>query len=730
MLSVVPQFGKLPALLACCCLSVIAVVAQEATPTPASTESEEVIRITTELVQTDVMVFDKQGKFVDGLKADQFDLRVDGKPQAITFFERIKAGAVDEDAQLAAARGGAMRREGDKMGAALPLDRGRTVFFFVDDIHLSPDSLARVRKTLLVFIENEMGQNDEAAIISATGQPGFLQQLTGEKIVLRAAVARLMPRSFAVRDLQSPPMTSAHALAIERLDNSVLDFFIEALQRETPQLTRASAEQAVMQRARSILAQTNYFADGTLISLENVVRGCAPLPGRKLVFFISDGFQLDERNGNAKDRLQRITDAAARSGVVIYSVGAQGLTSGTLDATTQGNFDPSGRLTSTDLSELRNSQEPLSVLAADTGGRALLNTNAFEAAVGKALEETSVYYLLAWKPEGAATNAPKFRRIEASVKGKPDLRVIVRRGFFDSPLPERPAAPPKKNNKKESAPAPRPIPMAEKELFGALTSRHPRVSLPTSLTLGYISTSGQGTVLTVSLGVERELLEQLAVSSKGEARVDIAGAVYNDKGDTLSVFRQELSVSPSPAQSNRHSILYNHTLRLTPGLYQVRVAALELKTRRTGSASEWIEIPSLGKGEFSMSSLFVGERTPTTVVPSMDSLAGESVLISVDRRFNKNSFLRFLTFIYNATGGSNSPPDVALQVQMFRDDQPVFTAPLNKLKTAGVADLSRIPYAAELPLTTFPPGRYVLQITALDRIRKATANRRVKFVVE
>ena len=79
--------------------------AQGQQPAPKQDE-EDVVRVNTELVQTDVMVFDRSGKFVDGLKPEQFELLVDGKPQQISFFERVKAGTVDEDAQLAAARGG------------------------------------------------------------------------------------------------------------------------------------------------------------------------------------------------------------------------------------------------------------------------------------------------------------------------------------------------------------------------------------------------------------------------------------------------------------------------------------------------------------------------------------------------------------------------------------------------------------------------------------------------
>src|ERR1051326_6469002 len=52
-------------------------------------EQDDDVRVNTELVQTDVMGFDKQGRFVDGLKAEQFDLKVDKKPQTISFFERV-----------------------------------------------------------------------------------------------------------------------------------------------------------------------------------------------------------------------------------------------------------------------------------------------------------------------------------------------------------------------------------------------------------------------------------------------------------------------------------------------------------------------------------------------------------------------------------------------------------------------------------------------------------------
>ncbi len=106
------------------------------------------------------------------------------------------------------------------------------------------------------------------------------------------------------------------------------------------------------------------------------------------------------------------------------------------------------------------------------------------------------------------------------------------------------------------------------------------------------------------------------------------------------------------------------------------------------------------------------------------------VLLSVDRRFARTSHIRFLTFIYNSAPASAGTPDVALQVQIFRDDQPVFTAPLTKLRADAGTDFTRLPYMAELSLSTFPPGRYVLQITAIDRAAKTSTSQRTRFAVE
>ncbi|MBC7931008.1 MAG: VWA domain-containing protein, partial [Rubrivivax sp.] len=460
------------------CLLAQAPARAQVAPTPAQ-DDEEVVRISSELVQTDVMVFDKGGKFVDGLKPDQFTLKVDGKPQSISFFDRIESGTVNEDAQLAAARGS---KTGTDKGAALPLDRGRTVVFFVDDLHLSASSYSQIQKTLLRFINDEIGQNDEAAVISASGQIGFLQQFTENKAVLRAAASRMSARPSTTRDLQNPPMTEAHALAIGRGDNSVRDYFVDSLLRDTPGMSRQMATSQVESRAQSITIQSQNIALNTLASLYNMVRISSQIPGRKVFFFISDGFLVDDGDSTLRDWMRRIADASARAGVVIYTLDAQGLRTGSPDASSSVAFDPSGRLSSVNNSEISGMQSPLFTLAGETGGRALVNTNALNRAVVGALKETSLYYLLAWKPESVAgRGSPKYQRIEVSVRDRPDLRVIVRRGFYNSQPPSEVSREDEKKKKKnakaetdakDGTPATQSKP--ERELYEAMGAPVPR----------------------------------------------------------------------------------------------------------------------------------------------------------------------------------------------------------------------------------------------------------------
>src|SRR6185295_807825 len=195
-------------------------------------------------------------------------------------------------------------------------------------------------------------------------------------------------------------------------------------------MTKESLERMVKERANNMLRQSGDVTKNTLAGLESLMRFSAQLPGRKLVFLFSDGFFLNDRNTGFGEKLKQITDAAVRSGAVIYTLDARGLIS-VVDVSNN-RPDAEGHLSRSNTGELAASQDALFALAEDTGGRALLNSDALKGALTRALDETSNYYLLAWKPNEEEQKAKNYKRIEVSIVGRPDLVVKLPKGYLQS----------------------------------------------------------------------------------------------------------------------------------------------------------------------------------------------------------------------------------------------------------------------------------------------------------
>jgi VWFA-related protein len=740
----------LATLLACS----IQVGAQKPAVTP--TPEPDIIRVKTDLVQTDVMVFDKKGVFVDGLQREQFELLVDGKPQPISFFDRVVAGTSREAEQRAAAY---------HNGAAATVkpgieERGRTIVFFIDDFHLSATSLVKTRNAILRFVNGEMGANDQVEIASATGQIGFLQQFTDNKAVLRAAADRLTHKEYTVRDAENITMTEYTAIQIDQGDRSALDYFTtELLKANTfrspgggagpprgggavgtapPQsegtngMPRAMAERAVKERARLLIKQSSSVTMNTLGSLENFLRLASGFSGRKLVFFISDGFYLNDRDTGFGSKLRQLTDAALRTGVVIYSMDARGLVS-QVDAASN-RSDPTGKLTITNTGELAASQDALNALAEDTGGRALFNSEALNSAVTKALGETSNYYLLAWRPPGEDQKAGNYRRVEVKVTGRPELVVRLPRGYLEEAANAAATKEDARNSKTvKTAAGEEQKSTVESDMITALHAAAPRQNLPTTLSITYLDTPNNGPLLTASVQAATAGLDYGA-DGKQPASVDLAGVVLNDQGKTVASFKTRLNVGAGSngSQSAAAGVIYTYKAPLTPGIYQVRTAARDSGSGKLGSSMQWIEIPDLAARRLTLSSLLLGGRELGADKKNEASSSSSQLQFSVDRRFSRSSQLNFWIFVYNAARAANSAvvPEVTAQVQVLHAGQVVVSTQPRKLTPDASTDLARIPYGGSFPLNSLPAGRYYLDVTIKDLTANSSVTQRASFQIE
>jgi VWFA-related protein len=690
---------------ACLCLLSLTAHAQQKKPTPSPkpiqqpVDQDEVVHITTELVQTDVMVFDKDGKFVSGLKPEQFELLIENKPQPVAFFESIVTGGTTEETVLRAAGGKKIPQPVAVEPSEAVSERGRTVLFFINDLHLEPGSLARTHKTISNFIDNMLGPNDQVAITSASGQIGFLQQLTNNQTVLHAALARLKFVPGAVSDGERPTMSPYAAYLIaERNDRQLFDYFVEQTVKVV-KMPAAIAGPIVERRSRAIVRGSDAAIKNSLSSVINLMKVTAKLPGRKLVFFISDGFVPNFAGSDFTTILRRVTDAANRSSVVIYTLDARGLsTDSVLDASDGGGFDPSGVFQRSMSGERSFTQEPLHALAADTGGRALLNSNDLLGGLARALDETSRYYLLAWRPETEAQRASNFSKVKVSIVGRPDLKVQLRRGYLGPP-PEK------------SKPVVQPASVETTDVLGVTESSSDE--LRAAVALGYKRTSGANMQLTTTAQVSA----QSSGDRSGTFVVNVLGAVFDSHGKAVGSFKQRVEATRTRANAPAVYTNVNHQVDVPPGLYQVRVIAAERGSTHLTNAMEWIEIPKVKEGTFSISSLFVGEIT--------DSGGAVQIGVNASRRFARSSRLRFTTYIYSAA----TPPQLGVQIKILKGKQAVITPPEISVSTDKLTSFAIIPYTAEFPLSALPPGNYVLDLTVTDRTKKTSATQRLSMSV-
>ena len=732
---------------------------QQPTPKPATpTTQEEVLRIETDLVQTPVMVFDKQGRFIDNLKREQFELRVDGQPQQIAFFERVTAGSQKEAEQYEAARKGTSAQK-------KPVVRrdaiGRTLIFFVDDMHLTSESTQRTRDALLKFIDNSMGQNDSAVITTASGQLGFLQQLTDNKEVLRLAAGKIKLRQPTALDTDSPPMSPYQAIILDRGgDSGVMRRFADVLiqtqyrglleqaqnagniggqggnrdqQERMMEQLRKQAEQSVKQRARRILSQYSMINQMTYGALENLMRATIQLPGSKLVILISDGFHMAGQS-NELTRLNSVTDAAVRSGAVIYSIQASGLNTAMPDARSDVRYTTSMEDSGLDtglppVGEDTSLQGPLYTLAVDTGGQPLFNSNSMIDGIKKAIHETSEYYLIAWKPQTSAQRQPGFRKIQVAVSSRPELTVRMQRGFLDGPATPSAEASAKGASQNQATNPQQP----ENPIRKAISATFPVTDLPTAISVSYIDMPQEGTKLvSVTEVMSGVLFDNPA--DKQPREIQVEGVVLNDEGKSIGSFSERLAATnDAPADQARPQTVFQIArTQIKPGLYQVRVAALEAKSGRTGSAWQWLLVPDLSSKRLALGSLLIGEKGLEAAKTATPSELDQKARISVDHHFSRNSRLRFHTFIYNASRGQGgtAQPDLAVQMSIMRNDQKISTSPEMKVETTGVEDMTRIPYAAQIKLGTLSPGRYALTVSVTDRNAKTSATQTINFWVE
>ncbi len=379
---------RLP-LLACGCAVLLGTAPRAQQPSaPVQPDDRPVFRLSVSLVQLDAVVTDRQGRHVTTLGPDDFEVYQDGRLQPVTAVSYVES----EDSWVDTSGLPPLPVE-----ALKPEDARRVIAVVVDDLRMSFGSVYSARRGIGEFFDRQFQPGDLGMIVTTSG--AGVSQLTYSPRVLKAASSRLR---FSLWNVQA-----ASALApIDGVDDSGLgDNFLE----------RTFAESAIRRVADAI----------------NAVR---KLPGRKSVVLVSEGFSVfgpDLDNVYIRELLQRLVDRSNRAGVVIYAVDPRGLVVTGLTAADNVRGGGGG-VARARAAALRESQDGLRFVTAETGGFAVVNSNDIGLGFRRIMADQRGYYLIGYQPEAGTlqfNSDRKFRRLKVKVKPK-GLKVRTRSGFY------------------------------------------------------------------------------------------------------------------------------------------------------------------------------------------------------------------------------------------------------------------------------------------------------------
>src|SRR5581483_9544152 len=195
------------------------------------------------------------------------------------------------------------------------------------------------------------------------------------------------------------------------------------------------------------------------------------------------------------------------------------------------------------------SQETLVTLAADTGGKAFLDTNDFQPAFTKVQEDTAMYYVLGYTSTNVSKDG-KYRRIQVSVKRK-DVKIDFRRGYY--------AEADFQHQTKETR---------EQQLMDQLTSDLPSTDIPVYLSTGYFRLADTRYFVPVSLVVPATAIPFTRDSEQDKATVDIRGVVRDERTKfPFGSIQDTVKYAISTEDVKRKNVQYDAGFLLPPGSY-------------------------------------------------------------------------------------------------------------------------------------------------------------------
>src|SRR6185437_13133931 len=415
------------------------VIYSQTVPAPAT--SNPIFEAKVRAVLVDVIVTDRYGAPIVGLKKDAFEVLEDGKPQTVASFEEHQGGAAEEPAEPV------KLPEHFYTNAPLSDPSGSVNVLLLDALNTRTEDQEAVRQGIIKYLK-AVAPGPRIAIFTLGRDLRMVEGFSSDPQQLLAA---LNHKGWGGMPQVSHLPGSAQEDALE--------------QQALGQMSEVPGAAGAMRSLQSFLAEARSTevttqTSGTLHALQALARYLSAFPGRKNLIWFSgtfpqidfpstrervamntDGLGLGESESGLGQEIKKTINLLASAQIAVYPISAGGVeTSGLFEASSLTPKSPMGgpgaarviqglneSLAKEDEARYLN-QSSADSIAMNTGGQAFY-TNGFTAELSEAVHRGSFYYRLSYSPSNKQMDG-RYRRIRVNVAGG-HYKLAYRRGYFE-----------------------------------------------------------------------------------------------------------------------------------------------------------------------------------------------------------------------------------------------------------------------------------------------------------
>ncbi len=649
----------------------------------AARPAEPMFRAATELVLVNVVARDKSGAIVRNLTRDDFTVLEDGKPQSIAraeFEELDRVPAAQPAGEVAVLKAGRLATAPSTAPDLRPsapspdLHDRRLVVLFFDLTSMQPEETTRSLTAATRYASN-LTPSDLVAVVSLSTTWRVVQDFTGDREQLARALHSLDPNGGlgfeegTTGDDEGTPDNGASF---------------------TPDET-----------------EVNIFnTDRRLEALRTLSDALGGIEQRKSIVYFSSG--MSQTGLENRVQIRAVIDHAVRANVAIYAADTRGLQAvvpggEARNASVRGTSAFSGQAMSNQYDQLAGSQDTLTTLSEDTGGRAFLDSNDLGRVFTRVIDDTSAYYVLAYSSTNNARDG-KYRRITVKAK-RPGLSLEYRAGYY----------------------APRDFAHStrddrEQQLVDALQAELSPTDLHVYLAAAYFRLSDTRFYVPVSIVVPGSEVPLTAAGAENRATLDVLGVVLDERQRPVGRVRDTVKLKlEGSADVQRKTIQYQTAFELPPGRYRIKVAVRENEDGAIGTFESTLRIPDVRQDKLRMSAVVVGTQTEAVAKAGNNPLVqdGTALVPNVTHVVARSQHLYFHYEVYDpAPTGPSAQGAIRLLTSLvfFRNGVRVFETPTTEADAVNEPARRAAVFRFDVPAATLQPGRYTCQVNVIDDV--------------